>query len=60
MGFISSLQLPLCYRLVGEPTPSLKHLPCIKLFKTDRPAFDFLSFEEAKRMLNAANRSGEL
>ncbi|KFE69238.1 Mobile element protein [Hyalangium minutum] len=32
----------------------LQHVPRVKLFKTDKPAFDFLSFEEAERMINAA------
>jgi len=31
----------------------LQHVPRVKLFKTDKPAFDFLSFEEAERLLNA-------
>ncbi|WP_426753906.1 tyrosine-type recombinase/integrase [Myxococcus sp. Y35] len=32
----------------------LQHVPRVKLFKTDKPAFDFLTFEEAERLLNAA------
>ncbi len=32
----------------------LQHVPRVKLFKTDRPAFDFLSFEEAEHLINAA------
>jgi integrase len=32
----------------------LQHVPRVKLFKTDKPAFDFLSFEEAERLINAA------
>jgi integrase len=32
----------------------LQHVPRVKLFKTDKPAFDFLTFEEAERLINAA------
>ncbi|SET18153.1 Phage integrase family protein [Stigmatella erecta] len=32
----------------------LEHVPRVKLFKTEKPAFDFLSFEEAEPLLNAA------
>ncbi|WP_342378123.1 tyrosine-type recombinase/integrase [Myxococcus stipitatus] len=32
----------------------LEHVPRVKLFKTKKPAFDFLTFEEAERLLNAA------
>jgi len=32
----------------------LQHVPRVNLFKTDKPAFDFLTFEEAERLLNAA------
>ncbi|MFY2558384.1 tyrosine-type recombinase/integrase [Corallococcus terminator] len=32
----------------------LEHVPRIKLFKTDKPAFDFLSFEEAEQLVDAA------
>jgi integrase len=32
----------------------LEHVPRVKLFKTDKPAFDFLSFEDAECLINAA------
>jgi integrase len=31
----------------------LEHVPGVKLFKTEKPTFDFLTFEEAERLLNA-------
>ncbi|RKH64287.1 tyrosine-type recombinase/integrase [Corallococcus aberystwythensis] len=32
----------------------LQHVPRVKLFKTAKPAFDFLSFEETERLIDAA------
>jgi integrase len=32
----------------------IAHVPRVKLFKTEKPAFDFLTFEEAERLISAA------
>ena len=37
----------------------LAHMPAVKRLKTEEPDFDFLSFEEASRFLDAAKREAE-
>ena len=37
----------------------LAHMPAVKWLKTEEPDFDFLSFEEASRFLDAAKREPE-
>ena len=32
----------------------IAHVPRVKLFRTEKPTFDFLTFEEAERLINAA------
>ncbi len=32
----------------------IAHIPRVKLFRTEKPVFDFLTFEEAERLINAA------
>jgi integrase len=41
--------------VLAQEHGELEHLPRVKLFKTERPAFDFLDFDEADRLVAAAD-----
>jgi integrase len=45
---------------VAEEQGVIEHIPRIRFFRVEKPAFDFLDFDEAERLVNAADNDWRL